>query len=742
MKNNIIRRKNILFCFVLLFSFFNVYAGEADSLYRVLAAASTQEAKLNAHLQLSYFYYSENHDSCLFHLDEAEKYTKTLEEKVRVKIDRGIFFNDIGQYDKALEIFTPLVDEFKDEASPIIMANIYGNIGNCYYYKSFLTKATDYYKKAASIFEESNNVKGMARVYGTLGNILFQNDNYNEAILYYTRSNVLFNQLKNDEGLAINLMNIGTCYKNIGVSDSVIIYYKKALQIFNALGTLPLQTAQCHANIGNLYAYSSKNVDALKNLNKADSIFRRINHTYSIAQVSQDLAYVYLDLGQLEKAKKYIDKSHKLTEENDYEYLSTGVKHLYWKYNNATNNCPLANKWLLEYIDFKDSLEKVDKRKNLDLLLTEFESERKEKEIELLKKSDEINQLKIRRKTLNLYISLTGLIAVLLFSVFLYLNIQKRKRINQLLTAQNIEINQQKEEIISQRDEIESQRDLLQHQNQLLEEFRTHTTDSLRYAQSIQAAILPSEKILQQISSDFFVLIKPCELVSGDFFWATTINEYQIFGVADCTGHGVPGAFMSFLGITALNDIVVRHRVIKPSEILGYLRESVIDALSQNDTEQLHKDGMDIALCSLNTKTRELQFAGAGLSIWIVSENENRVTFTDCNSNPLKQNGLTLCEIKGDIMPVGHSPRMEKFTDRLISLPETKTSIYLATDGFTDQFGGENSNKFGVLELKKQILSIADQGMKTQSEILSVTFDQWKGNNYQVDDVTVMGIKI
>jgi serine phosphatase RsbU (regulator of sigma subunit) len=248
--------------------------------------------------------------------------------------------------------------------------------------------------------------------------------------------------------------------------------------------------------------------------------------------------------------------------------------------------------------------------------------------------------------------------------------------------------------------------------------------------------------VLQQISPEYFVLMKPCELVSGDFYWATSFDEYQIFCVADCTGHGVPGAFMSILGLTALNDIVARHRVTKPNEILGYLRESVIEALSQNDPEQLHKDGLDIALCMFNSKTCELQFAGAKIPLWIVCQDESIFNEHKEPLKPFTKNGLSLFEIKGDIMPVGQSPRMLSFTNHSFTLNNSSVNIYLATDGFGDQIGGSKNSKFSSLGLKKIILENIDKPFSDQSELLGKTFDEWKGNLFQVDDVTVLGIKI
>jgi serine phosphatase RsbU (regulator of sigma subunit)/Tfp pilus assembly protein PilF len=731
----------LLICFLPLCAKLQANSNHLDSLFRIIATSKNYDELLNTHLQLAYSYWDTNTDSCLFHLDKAEVYATTDEKRAKILIDRGILYVDKGEFDLALEIFTSALNII-DESNPTIQANIYGNIGNCYNSKYYTTKAIEYYRKAANIFESVNNEGGMARTLGMIGNILFQNDNYSEATQYYHRSMNLFKKLNIRDGYAVNVMNIGTCFKNINMVDSAMIYYSNALEMFESIGYMPFYKAQCLANIGNLHSYNENNKEAIKFLKRAELVFTELNSTYSLAQVNQDLAYAYLGLDKMADAKGKIDKSQKIIEEYSFDLLLLGVKRLLWKYYEKLQDFEKAHHWLNSYVVYKDSIDSMEKRKNLDMLLTEFELERKENEIKILKQSDEISQLQIRRRTNNLLLSLIGLVAAISFSVYFFINNQKRKRINQLLSSQNAEINLQKEEILSQRDEIESQRDLLQNQNNMLEEFRLHITDSLTYAQSIQASILPSEKVLQQISPDHFVLMKPCELVSGDFFWATTFDNFQIFCIADCTGHGVPGAFMSILGITALNDIVNRHRVTKPNEILGFLRESVIEALSQSGPDQLHKDGMDIALCVFNSQTRELQFAGAGIPLWLVLSEKNEEIEILKNFEFTEHNEQKLYEVKGDRMPVGLSPRMEPFNNVIIPLKNLKSFIYLTTDGFTDQLSERTKGKFGTAKLKRLVLDNFEIDFQSQLKVFEQTFDDWKGSGYQIDDVTMLGLKI
>lgn len=719
-------------------------ASQPDSLTTKLSQTKDPAELYDLHLQIASSVWRQSFDTSMYHLEMAQKIAVRLKDaskNYKALSLMGSLLNDTERYHQAIEFSETMLQNPDIQSNPSWLAATYSSIAGSYTQLNLKAKAIENFNKAIEHIEKGDDDNDKASFYGRFGNLCYRNSMWEDAIRYYNKANALFKKLDKKQGIALTLMNTGSCYKQMAQPDSAIGYYTSALNLFKEIGNLPLNEAQCLANLGNLNFELKRFSVAKRYLHKADSIFSRIDNPHSLSLIKRDLANLYIEINQPDLAKPQIDKCLELSNKHNFVFVKLAAFRSLWKYYETTGDCQLSYSSFKQYITLKDSLDWAEKEENFDQLLAEFEVERKENEIKLLKQTDEINQLKIRRRTLNLYISLFAFIVSILFVAILYKSNQRRKKTNELLLSQNTEINQQKEEIIAQRDEIESQRDLLQNQNSMLEQFRTHTNHSLRYAQSIQAAILPSEKLLQQISPENFVLMKPCELVSGDFFWVTSFDEYHIFCVSDCTGHGVPGAFMSILGITALNDIVARHRVTKPAEILGYLRSSVIEALSQNDPEQLHKDGMDIGICSLNKKTRELQFAGAGIPLWLVSMESESIS-TDCSTDATIKNGYSLCEIKGDIMPVGMSPRMKPFTNRIINLPQTPVSLYIATDGFADQLKWDKRTKFGVSELKNLLLTNAHEKMKVQHKFLDIAFNDWKGTNYQVDDVTILGVNI
>jgi len=279
-------------------------------------------------------------------------------------------------------------------------------------------------------------------------------------------------------------------------------------------------------------------------------------------------------------------------------------------------------------------------------------------------------------------------------------------------------------------------------QKKHIEEIHKDVTDSINYAKRIQTAILPERTLLKEHFTDHFILFKPRNVVSGDFYWWAEVTNQLVITVADCTGHGVPGAFMSMLGISFLREIVRKEYMTEPSRILHKLRKEIINALKQKNIESEQKDGMDISLCSINTDTLEMQWAGANNPLYIVRGEQNPQGLT---KPELLQNLEGLEEIKGDKMPIAIYDKMDKFT--LHEIPLKKGDIiYLTGDGFSDQFGGPKGKKFMSKNLKELLLKISAEPMKTQHEILDKTITDWingHGEKYeQTDDITIMGIKI
>ncbi|MGE0078807.1 MAG: two-component regulator propeller domain-containing protein [Bacteroidales bacterium] len=308
---------------------------------------------------------------------------------------------------------------------------------------------------------------------------------------------------------------------------------------------------------------------------------------------------------------------------------------------------------------------------------------------------------------------------------------EQKKILEEKVRERTIEVENQKNEILEKNHELEdqnqeimSQRDLLSNQNERISKQNKQIKDSIQYARRIQSAILPSTSILTDHNIDHFLIFRPKDIVSGDFYWFKQMGDHLLIAVADCTGHGVPGAFMSMLGNAFLNEIVAHNDITKANQVIDNLRDLVISSLKQSGEDAVTRDGMDIAFCELNLKTLSIQFAGAHNSLLIVRNNE-------------------LIELHADRFPVGlYHKTLMSFTNHKFQL-QKGDNLYLLTDGIFDQFGGDYGSKFMYKRLKNLLVEINQQPMDSQKKIIEINVDDWMRNEYeQIDDITLLGLRI
>ncbi len=288
---------------------------------------------------------------------------------------------------------------------------------------------------------------------------------------------------------------------------------------------------------------------------------------------------------------------------------------------------------------------------------------------------------------------------------------------------------------------IDFQTSELRQQNKEIEHKNKEITDSIFYAKKIQEAIMPSSSFINELFPESFVLFKPKDIVSGDFYWATQKNNKILIAAADCTGHGVPGAFMSMLGNDNLNEIVIDRNTLEPNEILNGARLGIIKALKQKGESGENKDGMDIAMLVYDRENLKLEYSGANNPLYIIRKNSHS-PFVGYSYN-IVQDRYSLLEIKGNKFPVGIyiNNELPPFTSHTLQLEKGDT-FYIFSDGFADQFGGEAGKKFKYNKLKELLLSIQELPLPEQSRVLEDTFYNWKGNLEQVDDVLLIGMRV
>jgi serine phosphatase RsbU (regulator of sigma subunit) len=319
----------------------------------------------------------------------------------------------------------------------------------------------------------------------------------------------------------------------------------------------------------------------------------------------------------------------------------------------------------------------------------------------------------IEKQKLVLYFVLLALLLVSFLGYYIYRGYRIKKEANIKLEEKNRTISIQKDEIEKQRDLAAAQRDQIGYQ-------KRHIEDSIMYAKRIQTALIPSLELFSD-KLEHFVLYKPLAIVSGDFYWVSAQSNPQVIISADCTGHGVPGAFMSMLGVTLLNEIINGKHILMPDQIIENLRQGIIKSLKQVAEEDSIKDGMDIAVCVVDFDKNILWYAGANSPLYLVRGGE-------------------LTHYRADKMPVAIHYKMEPFTLHKIDL-QKGDAFYIFSDGFADQFGGPKQKKFMSMQLRETLVAMAGMPMLQQGERLNEIFEGWRGDGPQIDDVTLIGVR-
>jgi serine phosphatase RsbU (regulator of sigma subunit) len=694
-------------CFMIFFVLsVSLYAqGDIDSLEKyVLTASGVEKAKA---LYLISDYYGPKDTTKSFALAK-EAFELSVKTDYKKGVAQYFFFKSrvlsgLGDDKSALTLLTKCLNYIDTIQPNKDLGSYYITLGGVYSDVSKLENSSGAYLKALKIFDKINDTMGIARSYHGLGIVQNGIGNINEAEKDYLKAKKYYEMGgKKDKAVAI-IANLGSLFLGESMKSKKESDYKKAYDyISEALSTaiklkLYVLIGNCYNNLASLYGTENELDVSLDYDFKALQIRREHGLKAGEASSLSNIANVYFLKGRNDLAEKYVLVANEILNEL-HNAQSLGAN--YGLLSDIYLNQKKFEKSLMfykRYAEIRDSLNNIDKIKSMSELEKQYDSEKKDKEIELFKQTQEASDAQIaQQKILNYAIGL-GLALVMIFSLFVVrANAQKKKANN-----------------------------LLHFQNNVIEEKNKNITDSINYAKRIQEAILPDLETKSKIFPESFILLQPRDIVSGDFYWFNERNGKRLIAAVDCTGHGVPGAFMSMIGNAFINEVVNERGITEPGMILSELRHLVIKALKQKGAGGEQGDGMDISLLSFSKDNKTADWAGANNPLWLIRNGE-------------------IIEYKPDKRPIGFfMGKGLPFTNHTIEIQKDDV-LYVFTDGYADQFGGnkEGGKKFKLSRLKTLLLSLQNLSMDEQKKKLEQTITDWQGELEQVDDICVIGIKI
>jgi tetratricopeptide (TPR) repeat protein len=717
--------------------------------------------------------------------EALEAFQKALSIRERIGDQQGIAdcYNKIGtihyaqgRYAEALESYQKALAIQERIGDQKGIANCYNNIGAIYHAQGRYAEALEAYQKALPIYERIGDLQGIATSYNNIGNIHADQGRYAEALKSYQKALTILERIGDQQGIASCHNNIGNIHADQGRYAEALKSYQKALTILERIGDQQ-GIASCHNNIGTIHADQGRYAEALESHQKALAIRERISDQQGIATSYNNIGLIHADQGRYTEALESYQKALAIRERigdqrgmassyNNignihrvqgrytqaleafrkalaiaqslglHDYLDDIYLHLA-QTDSALAASGLSHLWKSAYLHhrlyaaYKDSVRNEASIRKQAQLESQYEYEKK---TALLKAQQEKEralaaaQLRQRETQRNLSLLALGiaLIGLVTFAI-LYRKIRQQRDLIQKqsdeIQQKNLALEQYNAELKSTNQALEESNRIIQQQAETLLEKNQEILDSIRYAERIQRAILPSAEKWQRLLPQSFLLYKPRDIVAGDFYWLEETERYIFLGVADATGHGVPGAFVSIVCANALHKAVLEEGLESPAEILWRVREVVVSQLTQAGEKV--KDGMDIALIRFAKGDRSRAvFAGANRPLWIVSTEG-------------------LLEVAGTRQPIGHVEEPKPFEEVELMLgSRAPAMVYAFTDGIVDQMGGPKGRKLLPKGLREWLLSLWNQPVAEQAESLTALFETWRGEHHQIDDVTIVGVRI
>jgi tetratricopeptide (TPR) repeat protein len=623
-------------------------------------------------------------------------------------INLGLVYDNRGDMQNALFYFEKGLKASEEVNDPQQVSTALNNIGIVYHNLGDIPKALEYYMKSLQMQDKLGDKLKMAATLNNMAVLYNEQKDEQKSFEFYQKSLRLREEINDKMGIAESLNNIGLIYKERGDAKKALECFTRSYQLHEEMGDLS-GMAYSLSNTGLIYNDSAAFKNAVHLFPKALDYHKRslkireeIGDKKGMAASYHFLATTMAQWSKPAEGIPYGEKSLELAQETGIVSAISDASNILSKLYGHTGNWKMAYRMHVLYKNMADSLSNESNRKAAMQKGFQYEYEKKAAadSLEVAGERKVFGERMQKEKTQRtaLYI---GIALIAIFSAFMYNRFRITRKQKQLIEIKEKETQEQKLEI---------------------EEKHREISDSINYAERIQRSFMASKDLLDKNLPEYFVLFRPRDVVSGDFYWCAELaNGNFVLATADSTGHGVPGAIMSLLNITSLEKAIEQHS--QPDRILDHARTIIIDRLKKDGSEEGGKDGMDCSLLAFDFAAMKLRIAAANNPVWIVRNSE-------------------LTEIKPDKMPVGkHDRQHESFTLHTVDLNKGDV-IYTLTDGFPDQFGGPKGKKFMSKNLKELLLANHSLPLQEQKDLLEKAFHDWVGTLEQIDDVTVTGIRI
>jgi len=603
---------------------------------------------------------------------------------------------------QSLYILNSLKNTIDGNRIAYLLSNIYGDLGAYNYLKANYPISLDYYLKALKLVQRESDKKIASSILGNIGNVYYSKGDHVKTLEYYLKALKINEEFGDINGITTNLSNIGNVYSDMKDYTKALDYYFKALK-FDEMVSDKNGISTDLGNIGIVYYNRADYIKALDYYLRAMKLNEELGNKNNIAIQYGNIGELYTKIPSLpsifgekkkgfELAEYYLMKAIAINDSigalDKLMSNQINISHLYdtlGQYNLALTHYKKA-------MALKDTIFNQEKEKDITRKEMNFEFEKKEAatQAEHDKQQALSEAEKKRQRIFLLFVGAIAIsVAVIALIIFRSLRVTKRQKI------------------------------VIEKQKHLVDEKQKEIIDSITYAKRLQEAILPPLELIKKHLPNSFILYKPKDIVAGDFYWMETIDNTTFIAAADCTGHGVPGAMVSVVCSNALNRAVKEFGLRETGKILDKVTDLVLETFEKSSSEV--KDGMDISLLSLETGGK-IQWSGANNPLWYISNGK-------------------IIEVKAYKQPIGKYEHRKSFITQNIEYSEN-SMFYLFTDGLPDQFGGHKGKKFMYKRFGENLTSICNLPLEEQKETISKSFLEWKGSLEQVDDVTVIGIRV